>query len=85
MALGSVSEALKELHQIGAIDRRGKGPVTEWMLSPDWGWNGKAGAWKGNQRARGRDPASRVQMPTRQGFEPSIAAEEILWKLEGRR
>lgn len=80
MAQATISGALKQLLDVGAIERRGKGPVTEWKLSPDWGWNGRAGAWRGTQRLRGRNTAPGApQMPGR--HPPTrVAAEGIAGK-----
>jgi hypothetical protein len=77
MSLGGVSEAMKQLTHVGALERQGSGPVTTWKLSPDWGWNGRAGAWMGTQRKRGRNPRAPVQLQTRPGFTAPIAAEDI--------
>jgi hypothetical protein len=54
----SISRALKQLHEIGAIERRGKGPVTEWKLSPDYGWRGDVDSYHAEQRRRGAGKTS---------------------------
>jgi hypothetical protein len=48
----SIGRALRELHQLGAIERKGKGPVTEWKLSPDFGWRGDVDSYHAEQRQR---------------------------------
>jgi hypothetical protein len=53
----SISRALRELHQLGAIERKGKGPVTEWKLSPDFGWRGDVDSYHAEQRQRGAGKA----------------------------
>jgi DNA-binding transcriptional ArsR family regulator len=54
----TVSRALKELTELGVVERRGSGPVVEWKLSPDYGWRGHVDAFHVEQRKRGkRSPA----------------------------
>jgi DNA-binding HxlR family transcriptional regulator len=48
----SVSRALKELHEAGVVERRGAGPVTEWRLTPDYGWRGDVASYHRTQRQR---------------------------------
>jgi hypothetical protein len=40
MSQGAVSKALNELADVGAIERKGTGPMTTWRLSMEWGWRG---------------------------------------------
>jgi DNA-binding transcriptional ArsR family regulator len=40
LSQGAVSRALNELADVGAIERRGTGPMTTWRLSMEWGWKG---------------------------------------------
>jgi hypothetical protein len=71
----SVSRALKQLHELGAIERKGRGPVTEWKLSPDFGWRGDVASYHAEQRRRGGSKVKPVTPP------PSTpVAECILWK-----
>lgn len=42
----SVSTALRQLHQLGVIDRQGKGPVTQWRLSLETGWRGNVASYR---------------------------------------
>jgi len=49
----AVSRALATLHKLEVIERKGKGPVTEWKLSPDFGWRGDVSAYHAEQRKRG--------------------------------
>jgi DNA-binding transcriptional MocR family regulator len=43
---GRVSRALRNLHEKGIIERRGKGAFVEWRLSKSWGWIGSAEAYE---------------------------------------
>ncbi len=71
----AISRAMKELHALGVVERKGKGPVTLWRLSSDYGWRGDVDSFHAHQRQRGK-PA-----PAKPGAGPLIAAEGILWKV----
>jgi hypothetical protein len=49
----AVSRALKQLHQLGAVEKRGAGAHIEWKLSPDYGWRGDVDSFHAEQRRRG--------------------------------
>lgn len=49
----TVSRSLKQLHQLGAVERRGAGPSIEWKLSPDYGWRGDVDSYHAERRQRG--------------------------------
>ena len=74
----AVSRALIQLHKLGAIERRGKGPVTEWKLSPDFGWRGDVDSFHAEQRKRGS------RAPGKPAGGPTVVAEGILWKERAR-
>ena len=78
----SVSRALTDLHNRGMIERRGKGPVTQWKLSLNWGWKGNAAAYHAAMRDNDAHRIAAGKSP-RPGH--LIAAEDILWKLAGGR
>jgi DNA-binding MarR family transcriptional regulator len=41
----SVSRALADLHRNKLIERKGRGPLTTWKLSPSWGWRGNPASY----------------------------------------
>lgn len=69
----TISRALKQLHSLGAIERKGTGPVTEWKLSPDYGWRGDVDSFHAEQRRRGN------RAPGKPSHGPVKVAEGILW------
>lgn len=71
----AVSRALSHLHELGVVERRGRGPVTEWKLSPDFGWRGDVDSYHAEQRKRGSPSPGK---PGARGL-PAVA-ECILWK-----
>jgi hypothetical protein len=73
---GSVSRAMNKLHELGVIEREGRGPVTKWRLSADYGWNGGVEAWHAHQRKRRARRSDQEPPPER-----PIVAEDILWKV----
>ena len=50
----SISRALAELLSLGVIERKGRGPVTEWRLSSDYGWRGTVDQF--HEHRRGKAP-----------------------------
>ncbi len=72
----TVSRAMGQLLEIGAVERKGRGPVTEWKLSPDFGWRGDVNSYHKEQRKRGK-PAPRSHI----GPSPNVA-EDILWNFD---
>lgn len=76
----SISRALAELLTLEVIERKGRGPVTEWRLSSDYGWRGTVDQFHEHRRARQQPkPHSRPASPV------PIAAEGRLWKFAGMR
>jgi hypothetical protein len=51
-----------QLLELGIVEREGRGPVTRWRLSSDWGWNGSADQWHALRagRLRGKKPPQPV-------------------------
>jgi len=70
----SVSRALKQLHAMRIVARKGRGPVTMWKMTDELGWRGTVQGYHANRRARGK--LAPLTKP-----EPRVAAEGILWKL----
>ncbi len=73
----TISRALKTLEAAAVVERKGKGPYTEWRLSADFGWKGTVDGYHAHQRKRGK-PAPADVIPL------AVVAEGILWK-ERRR
>lgn len=48
----SISRALKQLHSIGVVEKRGAGPVKEWRLSSDYGWRGDVAGFHAFNRGK---------------------------------
>ena len=67
----SVSKAMVHLHELGIVERQGRGPVTLWKLSDEWGWKGSVDQDHASRRKGGK-PA-----PSGQAAPLSIAAEGI--------
>lgn len=68
---GSISRAMTDLLEMGVVERQGRGPVTQWRLSTDWGWNGTADQFHAFRAGRLKNkvpPGGRLKV-----------AEEILW------
>ena len=72
----AVSRALKQLHELGAVDKRGAGPAIEWKLSPDFGWRGDVDSYHAEQRRRGSKAPGAKPPAT-----PLKVAEGILWNV----
>ena len=55
---GSISKAMSQLLALGVVERDGKGPMTRWRLSSDYGWNGSADAYHAFRagKLRGKKP-----------------------------
>ena len=68
----TISRAMAELHSLGVVERKGKGPVTEWMLSSDYGWRGNVDQFHEHRRKTKRAPPKGAARPR------LIAAEDIL-------
>ena len=71
----TVSRGMNELHSLGVVERKGKGPVTEWRLSSDYGWCGNVDSFHQHRRQNRRGTPGTPPLG-----QPSIAAEGILWK-----
>lgn len=71
----SVSRAMKELHSFGVVDRRGTGPVTEWKLTPEFGWYGDVASYHATRRAR-----ALLGTPANSEATPAVVAEDIFQK-----
>lgn len=59
----AVTRALRELHQLGIIERDGRGPYTTWRISSSYGWLGTADQWHAHRSGRLRPPAPDVPAP----------------------
>lgn len=53
MSVGAVSEAMNQLVELGVVERRGRGPVTEWRLTTELGWRGNVESFHAERRRRG--------------------------------
>lgn len=73
IGVASVNRALTELLELGAVEKQGAGPVTEWRLSLDWGWRGSADQYHAARKARTARPVKDLPAPN--------VAEGILWKI----
>jgi len=60
----AVSTALVRLCKAGYIERKGKGPVTQWRLSIDLGWQGSAPVYHKAKRARAEQAKPRLKVIT---------------------
>lgn len=76
----SISRALKQLHELGAVEKRGKGAHIEWKLSPDYGWRGDVESFHAEQRKRRARTPAPFPLPAQ-----TKVAEDILWKEHMRR
>jgi DNA-binding transcriptional ArsR family regulator len=70
----SISRALEELREIGAVEKRGSGAHIEWRLTSDYGWRGTVESYHQDRRLRGR-AAPEPRTPAEVN-----AAEGLLWK-----
>jgi|SRR5580658_5652302 hypothetical protein len=52
----SISYAMKELHDLGMVERQGNGPVLTWRLALKLGWRGTPAAYLAEQRRREQQP-----------------------------
>lgn len=77
ISIGSINAAMAELLAIGAVEKRGAGPVIEWRLSLDWGWRGTPDQYHAARKAR-------IAQEVKTSAQPSVA-EGILWKERMRR
>lgn len=59
----TISRAMIHLHKLGIVERQGRGPVTLWRLSDEWGWKGTVDAYHASRRKRGK-LAPRAAGPT---------------------
>lgn len=57
-----VSKSLIRLAELGYVERKGKGPVTQWRLSLDLGWQGSAPAYHKERRARATPPKPKLRV-----------------------
>jgi DNA-binding HxlR family transcriptional regulator len=58
---GAISRSMRELLELGLVERKGSGPRQLWRLSTDWGWNGSADqyhAFRGG-RMKGKEPPAK--------------------------
>ena len=55
---GNISTGMRELLDLGILEREGKGPRSTWRLSSDWGWNGSADQYHAFRtgRLKGKKP-----------------------------
>ncbi len=63
MGQSSISRSLKELVEAGVVERRGKGPLVEWRLSPDYGWRGDVESFHAEQGKRRKKPGALTGSP----------------------
>ena len=58
---GAISRSMRELLELGLVERKGSGPRQTWRLSTDWGWNGTTDqyhAFRGG-RMKGKEPPAK--------------------------
>jgi hypothetical protein len=48
-----VSRGMNELHRLGIVEREGRGPVTMWRMTQEWGWRGNVDAYNAEKDRRG--------------------------------
>jgi hypothetical protein len=59
-----VSRALVRLAEAGYVERKGKGPMTQWRLSVDLAWQGSASAYHREKRVRAEQVKPRLKVIT---------------------
>ena len=59
-----ISTALKELLELGILERRGSGPRQEWRLSLDTGWRGNVAEYWEEATKKGKKPGGGPGRPT---------------------
>ena len=65
MAQSSISAAMAQLLQLGVVERQGKGPVTEWRLTTDFGWKGDVAGFHAFNRKKERSTPGQVTLSPR--------------------